>query len=360
MASSLLIVYSNLDPGGIPAKIIDIVNFTGKKQQTPITIFLQKGHSKDLRCLISNPNVTIVDQTRPDQLLFIVRLWIYIFMHKPSSILVFVSPYAIPVLFSKLFFFWRKTAVVVSEDHYTETLIHTMFLPKLQEWGIRYLYPLANKVITPTQAIKNQLIHYFNIPDSKIQVVYNWSRYANDPLPKGRRTIDIIHIGRLVPSKNPMEIVQTMNDYILQNKKARCMIIGDGSEYDRVKEYIINHNLSKNISLMHAVKDVSVYLKKAKTFLFLPEEKTEGFPVILMDSVVCGTIIVSRRFFGSNEILTMGICYYVKKSKQHTLKQITSVINKYKNQSQSFSHLRYNFSKLYSTKNISHYISAFE
>src|SRR3990172_9177821 len=152
----LLIVYSNLDPGGVPAKIIDIVNVMRvKKPDTPIVILLQKGHPGDLRSLIANPKVRIKDFPYPypagRRFFFILWLWLFILTQKPATVLAFISPYALPVLAAKFLFFWQKLDVTVSEDHYTQTLLNRMAYPHIQRWGIRLFYPLAGVVIVPTR-----------------------------------------------------------------------------------------------------------------------------------------------------------------------------------------------------------------
>jgi len=308
----LLIVYSNLEPGGIPAKIIDIVNVMRiKKPDTPIVILLQKGHPGDLRSLIANPNVLINDFPYPypmgRRFFFTLWLWLFILTQKPAAILVFISPYALPVLAFKFLFFWQKFRVIVSEDHYTQTLLNRMAYPVVQRWGIRLLYPLADAVIVPTHVLKHQLLQLSTIPEEKIRVVPNWTRFAAMPLKKSRRTIDIIHIGRLVKSKNPLYVVRIMHRYIKEiDNTARCAVVGDGPEVKSLERYIRRHQLQNNIQLFPATNDVSEFLLKAKIFLFLPESRTEGFPIILLDAMACGDIVITKQFDGVNEVIRHG------------------------------------------------------
>ena len=87
------------------------------------------------------------------------------------------------------------------------------------------------------------------------------------------------------------------------DRHARCMIIGDGPEYIHIEQYIEAHHLQKNIVLHHAVVDVASYLRSSKIFLFMPDEKTEGFPIVLLEAMACGAIVVTQPFVGVQETI---------------------------------------------------------
>ncbi len=309
MKKHILIPYANLAIGGVPTKIIDIVNALGKTHpDTFITVLLQKGRCGDQRSLISNPNARVVDFTYPfsfgKRFAYILWFWKNILYHRPTAILAFLSPYALPALFAKKIFFWFNFRVIVSEDHYTKTMLARMAAPFLQRVAIRLLYPHADTIITPTNSLMQQLGKLCRLPKRKTSVVFNWTRYADLRLPKVSRHWDMIHIGRLVASKNPYRVAQIMQRYIKANPKACCAIIGEGEEADRIRQFVHKNHLHGQIVLLPPTTDVSTYLYRAKIFIFVPESDTEGFPIVLLEAMACGAMILTRQFAGVEEIIT--------------------------------------------------------
>jgi len=305
------ILYSNLNIGGIPTKIIDIVNRLGKTHpHIPIHILLQKGNPHDLRTLIKNPRATVIDLpvslSFGRSFLYMLWAWWRLIRTKSSVVLAFISPYALPALAAKQLLFWRRIRVIVSEDHYTENVLKTMRAPWLQRIGIQTLYPHADAVIAPTRTIQQQLSRLFRIPTKRILVIHNWTRLVGKKLAVHKRTWDIVHVGRLVTSKNPMQVLLHMEHYVKKYPKSRCAIVGEGEEQKRLTRYIKTHGLAEHITLHPAALDVSAYLSRAKLFLFIPETKMEGFPIVLLEAMASGAIVVTRFFSGVDEIIDNG------------------------------------------------------
>jgi len=308
MKKYILVPYANLNIGGVPTKIIDIVNtLKTTHPDVMVRILLQNGRLNDQRSLIHNPNVSVFNFSFPlpfgKKIAYILWLWWNIFYFRPISILAFLSPYALPALLAKIIFFFYSVRVIVSEDHYTQTLLKTMAMPWLQKIGIRMLYPTADTIIVPTIAIRQQLEEICRLPKDTIFVVSNWTRFTEIKIHEHTRKWDIIHIGRLVASKNPLRIAQIMAGYVKMYPNTLCAIVGEGDQTNQIKQFIHKHHVDKRITVYSATLDVSMYLCQAKTFLFLPEPETEGFPMVLLEAMACGTIAISEQFKGVDEIL---------------------------------------------------------
>jgi glycosyltransferase involved in cell wall biosynthesis len=329
----LFIVYSNLDIGGIPTKIIDIVNTMGiTKSSIPIYILLQKGNRNDLRSLIHNQNAQVIDFKFPfkngKRLFYIFWVWYFIIIKNPSCILAFISPYAIPVLTAKILYFWKKLHIVISEDHYTETIIRDMAYPKLNYLGVRYLYPFSNVVIVPAKSIKKQLLRISNISDTKIISIPNWTRHANSQINRSYRKYVIAHLGRLAKTKNPMHVLKIMDQFVHEiDSSSKCAIVGDGPIFPEMEKYIINRHLQNNIELLHGKSDVSEILSQAKVLLFIPELKTESYPIIILDAMACGTVVITKKFEGYQEMLKDNENCFICESDKEIISCLKQIIN---------------------------------
>jgi glycosyltransferase involved in cell wall biosynthesis len=337
MNQSLLIVYSNLGLGGIPKQIVDIVNEMGKSRPTTtIYILLKKHRDFDLRTTITNPRVIIKDfyswSPIDSAFLFMLWVWVLIFAQNPSAILSFISPYALTVLATKVLLFWRKTKIIIKEDHFTSTIIQSMALPNIQCLGIKVLYPLADIIITPTKAVKRDLIYSYHLPPKKIEIVQNWSTYAKTRLSGIKRIYDLIYIGRMDKTKNILPLIKIAHTIIkLDKPRLTFLLVGDGPDMPQCIEYISTHRLQNSISMLPPVPDVSAYLKKTKVLIFNPDMKTEGFPVSILDAMACGTVVITKKFSGIDDVINKTNGYTVS-TDQEMKKNILSVLNHYTRQ----------------------------
>jgi glycosyltransferase involved in cell wall biosynthesis len=336
MNNSLLIVYSNLGLGGVPTKIVDIVNRMHKTHpHVRIRIILKKNYDFNISTTINNPNVTI----RVFCPLFpffamaqyLIWLWLNILFYKPTTILTFISPYSLPVLIYKIIFFWKKTKIVVSEDHYSSTIIKDMKYPFLQRIGIKYLYPFADVVIVPTLAIKEHLIESFSIPKQNISVVLNWSRYASLPLISSRRENDIIYMGRIDKTKHIILMLEIITRIIKNHHvNIHCLLIGDGPERQECIRYIHSHKLDTNISLLAPTHNIHQYLSKSKIFLFMAEKKAEGFPMAMLDAMSCGTLVLSKYFSGIEEAIQNDNNGFVTHTDNEMVERLLNILRSYR------------------------------
>lgn len=335
MKKTLLIVYSNLGLGGIPTKIVDIVNqMKTSHPKTKIYILLKKRRAFDMRSSIINPNVTIVDfnnrGTHNNTILFILWAWLFILLHKPDSILTFISAYSLPVLTTRLLFFWRKTKFIVSEDHYTSSMVQHMAFPQAQRLGIRLLYPLADIIITPTNAVKKDLQTSYGIPAHKIINVPNWSRYAKNSFSNTKRPYDITYVGRIDKTKNILSMLRLFAALVKRYKNhLSCCLVGEGDDLAGCVDYIKSHGLEKNIFIYPPTIDVSQYLRQSKVFVFNPEKKTEGFPISILDAMACGTIVVSKNFYGIREVIHGKNTGFIANTEKEMSKLLFSTLHNY-------------------------------
>ena len=80
------------------------------------------------------------------------------------------------------------------------------------------------------------------------------------------------------------------------------IIIGEGNLKTKILEYILKHNLQKNITILPNKKNIFKYLKQSRTFIL--SSKYEGYPNVLLDAAAAQLPIISTNCeFGPVEIL---------------------------------------------------------
>ncbi len=364
MTKPLVIVYSNLGLGGIPVRITDIVNrLKFSHNNTPVYILLKEKRDFDLRDVINNPNVRILDFYRwngsDNYFLFMLWAWYHIFLIKPATIASHISPYSLTVLATKFIFFWRKVTIIINEGHYTSTMVRTMVLPWVQELGIRLLYPYADRIIVPTTAIQLDLIRSYGIPLRTIQIIPNWSRYADCKLSKKVKRIDIIYAGRLEKEKQIFQLLTLLRTVIrLSKKKIICMLVGEGSEKDACMQYIRHHKLEHNIFITTPLKDISLLLKQSKCFVCNSTAKSEGFPVSILDAFSTGALVVTKYFYGLDTKMNNTYGYIAKNDSEMT-RVLIRALDSYEDEMGKILLAKSMVKQNYSTRNINEYIKLY-
>lgn len=299
--NNLLVVYSSLGIGGIPKKIVDITReHSSLFPQAFIHILLQKQVTFSFP-IKTTAKTTIAYCDLWSPYLFILQIIKTVFQYNPSTVLTFISSYALPVLLCKQLFFWRHIKVVVGEDHMTSTMINTMRLPWLQKLGIRLLYPKADKILVPTNAIKQDLAKHFSIPEEKIVVIPNWTTIPFK-LVGGPRTIDIAYVGRFDKTKNLPLLLYVVAKIKSIRKKIRIAFLGDGPEKSNLKVLIHKHELDSNVSIQPPTLTTSSCLQRTK-ILFYASGDTEGMPIAMLEAMAHGCVVVSTRFRGAEETI---------------------------------------------------------
>ena len=318
MNKSIVIVYSNLGLGGIPVRIIDIINeLSITHPGVLIYVLLKEERGFDLRSEINNPNAQVHDYWKSckydNACLFMLWTWWQIFIIKPKIIISFISPYGLTALFTKILFFWRENTIVIDEGHYTSTMVNSMILPGIQKLGIRLLYPRADTLIVPTKAVKNDLRNSFGIPKDIIHIIPNWTKHAGKPLMRRRRRVDLISIGRFESKKNVLPLLSLIREIVLNHRPdLSCVFVGEGSLKNAMHRYVTDHRLEKNITILPPAKDVFPFLADAKIFVLHSDRSAEGFPVSILDAMAAGAIVVSTQFLGGREVINHANGYLVE------------------------------------------------
>ncbi len=364
MNKSLVIIYSNIGIGGMPVRIIDLVNMVGKERpKTRVYLLLKERRDFDLRSRIQNPSLTIrafyKTSCFDSGVLFMLWAWYQIFILNPTTILAFISPYAITALATRFLFFWRKPTIIVNEGHFTSSMIKTMAFPSLQKLGIRLLYPRADAIIAPTNAIKRDLHHSFAVPLKTIHVVLNWSRYAREKIGDTHRPYDIIYCGRFEKEKNILPLLGICKHIISTSiPSLSCVLVGDGSLKAECLRYIYDNALSENIFIKNPTIHISSLIKKTKIYVCNSDKNTEGFPVSVLDAMSLGTLVISRRFEGIEDVLDNTRAFIADSDKQLS-QSITQALFSYKDQTALIRRAKQQVEQNHSVQNALFYIDRF-
>ena len=103
--------------------------------------------------------------------------------------------------------------------------------------------------------------------------------------------INLIAMGRLSKVKGYERMVLSFSNFLEKYPSAVLNILGDGEQESQLKEFVNRSGLSEKVYFYGKVDNPYAYLSKAD--LLLLTSYNEGFPNVLIETLACGTPIVS-------------------------------------------------------------------
>ena len=333
MPSVILLVFYDLGLGGVQTKIVDIVNFFGRQYpSTTVHLLLRTRSAFDRGYQIKNPKAVIHTYSKDIRSIrgpFFFTLYVLYqcFVINPDAILGFLSPFSLPILLTKIIFFWRKTTIVVNEDNYTSGVLPTYNYQTLNKLGILFLYPLANSIIVPTEAVQQDLLHTFHIPKNTLVIVRNWTSFPISKIASLHPLCDLLYAGRLDKTKRVNLLLVALATLKRLKKNIHLCIVGNGTEKNRLQEYVRTHNLTANVTLFDTAFNIKHMLKQSKIFVFSTQRRGEGFPIAILESMATGIPVLSYDFAGVRETITDGANGYIYKTQSEYIQKCMHLLD---------------------------------
>lgn len=166
---------------------------------------------------------------------------------------------------------------------------------------IKLFYNRADKVVTVSKAIKEDLFNNFNIKKSKLEVIYNPFDFSlirslsKEELEYEYRDIFknevIIHVGRLSEEKGQINLIKSFYQLKKIKKDIKLVILGRGNLENELKKIVKSYKLEEDVLFLGFQKNPFKFIAKSKIFALT--SLYEGFPMCLIESMACGTPVVS-------------------------------------------------------------------
>jgi glycosyltransferase involved in cell wall biosynthesis len=187
--------------------------------------------------------------------------------------------------------------------------IHDLFSARLriaptwQERSLKWIGPWAYRradlVIAVSDAVADDLAAATGVPRTRIRRIYN--PVPGDILDRARQPLEdplfrpgappvVIGIGRLAPEKGFDTLIRAFA-LLRQRRAARLLILGEGTLRGELEALAAALGVADSVALPGFVANPYPYLLRSAAFVL--SSTREGFSVVIVEALACGTPVVS-------------------------------------------------------------------
>ena len=209
----------------------------------------------------------------------------------------------------------KKTLFIARETNIPSINIKQTAFPLLFLILYRWLYPKLDLLICQSQDMKNDLVQHFGIPAKSMVVINNpvdveWVNkfvISEEKLFDSGK-INILAVGKLKYQKGFDLLIRAMAG--LNDDQYHLTILGAGPELDSLRNLTYKLELKSRVTFLGFVSNPYKYMSQADMFVL--SSRFEGFPNVVLESMACGTPVVSFGCRGGiDEIIKDGINGYI-------------------------------------------------
>lgn len=224
---------------------------------------------------------------------------------------------AMAALFSKAKVFWHFHSHEYEAPFYSK--IAFMICSRISA---------VKKITFVNKELKGYLSRRFLLPHSKLDLLYNSSGFEYVE----QKTIDhdgplvIGYVGRLVKLKRVHYLI-TLAENLLKNKFSdfEICIVGDGDEYDHLKNEVKSKALNKQINFLGFQENTEPLYRRFDLFV-LPSQE-ECLSMALIDAGLCGIPAIAFDVGGNSEIVLQEKTGYIVSSLDELIARAIVLIN---------------------------------
>jgi len=308
----------NLEGGGAERNVVNLLNNLNKEKYD-LSIVLGKKEGAFIGEIPEYVSLVNFGLKSSYSLVLFLKLIKY-FRQEKANIFVSAFPrFNIISLLARIFS-GSKIKIIITE-HTTfsflpltaKVISHKLFarfpLPVL----IKSIYPKADAIICVSKGVAIDLCKFIHCLD-KIRVVYNpitnqkikdlAEEEINHPWFFDSQIPIILAIGRLAKTKDYPNLIGAFKK-ILDKMPANLVILGEGSEREKLEKLAYKLGLSNNIAFLGFQSNIYKYIKRASVFVL--SSLQEGFGNVIIEAMACGTPVVSTDCLsGPREIIEHG------------------------------------------------------
>lgn len=211
----------------------------------------------------------------------------------------------------------RGCSTIVSIRNTDSILMSSRIMKLMTKYSCRH----ADRIVSISKQVKDDLINNFGIAPKKIRTIYNPSmlvRFGDKKEKIDSRifgSFTFINTGRLVDQKGQWHLIRSFSRLAAKYDKVKLIILGQGPNREYLEQLINAYGLADNVSLLGFVSNPYDYMINSDCFVF--SSLYEGLGNALLEAIACGLPIISTDCVsGPREILDPKSDYKIKTKKK--------------------------------------------
>ena len=298
-------------------------------------LFVKSADFEDVKSQITNPKWKIIKSdinwhTVSEQVKFDLVL------NKEKLDLVHFPYFSVPVLYNRPFVVTIHDLII---NHFptgkASTLAYPIYKTKLiaYKFIIKKAAQKAKKIITVSQATKEEIVDHLKIKENKIEVIYEAADLAINKQPS---TISrkygkyFLYVGNAYPHKNLERLIHAFGKISKEQKELKLILVG---KKDFFYQRLEKENKSDRVIFFGKATDNELSSLYSNAIALVAPSLMEGFGLPVLEAMSLKCLVIASNIPAFREIAQNEILYFNPKDVNDILSKLKDVIeneSKYK------------------------------
>lgn len=328
MSNILMIVFWDMGIGGVQRLIRDVIETlqTDYPDWQIVLVLRRKTENNLIPDEFLNKQLNVVyyphHQNSPIFFGFVFwNIWQFIKI-RPNTVLTFLPVMSIIFVFIRKLCPFIKCRIVLNEQSVTSTYLNIRKMQYLRLL-VSFFYNRADRIITPTASVKDDLVKTFNIRSNLIKVIPNWTLIKNSLINK--KDYDLLFVGRFEVDKNPLLILDLVRALVTKHYGINAVMVGDGSLKTEIYSSISAQKLTGHISIHKFTPNPEKYFARSKILILT--SINEGQPFVVLEAARFSTPSIVSAFGGAEEVVISGETGYIAENLDEFVKHVSYLLD---------------------------------